>query len=153
MKAHVLATERGKAQTGDWNQMRLLGRSQERVLEQFLRDADGAGRPDLARFVLGAAVELLAGDLTPAFWIGGLQGTGPARLADRLEIQRSALAFLRQIDRLQRWERRARTSGYFDEDYAIGQLWKADWERADGDAVAARAQALLRQIEPLRVQQ
>jgi hypothetical protein len=31
-------------------------------------------------------------------------------------------------------------------------LWKADWERLGGDELAARAAALVRQVEPLTVQ-
>jgi hypothetical protein len=51
---------------------------------------------------------------------------------------------------LQRWERKARSVGYFDEDYQASQLWKADWEAADGDETAARAHRVLEQLEPLR---
>jgi hypothetical protein len=31
-------------------------------------------------------------------------------------------------------------------------VWKADWEQMKGDELAARAMALVRQVEPLTVQ-
>ena len=43
------------------------------------------------------------------------------------------------MDALARWQKQARTVGYFDEGYAGSQMWKADWEAADGDATAAPA--------------
>lgn len=143
--------ERGKGQVGDWKRMRQQGRAELAVLSAFLAAAERAARPDLARFVLRSASAVFAGgDLTPAFWTGGLQGTGPPRLADRLETQRVALALPRQLETLQRWERTARSVGYFDEGYQASQLWKADWEAAGGDMVAARAHRVLEQLEPLR---
>jgi hypothetical protein len=143
--------ERGKGQIGDWKRMRQQGRAEFAVLTSFLAAAEKAARPDLARFVLRSASAIFAsGELAPAFWTGGLQGTGPPRLADRLETQRAALALPRQLESLQRWERKARSVGYFDEDYAASQLWKADWEAARGDDVAARAHRVLEQLEPLR---
>ena len=42
--------------------------------------------------------------MAPTFWTGGLQGSGPPRLADRLETQRNALAVLRQAGALRDWE-------------------------------------------------
>jgi hypothetical protein len=152
LKACWLHAERRKAQVGDWQALRALGLSQERVLGAFTAAADAAGRPDLVRFLLQTAAELLMPNVTPAFFVGGLQGGGPPRLADRFEVYRRAVALLRHLDALQRWERRARTIGFLDEGYAAAQLWKSDWERLGGEELAARAQAVVRQIEPLRVQ-
>jgi hypothetical protein len=39
---------------------------------------------------------------------------------------------------------------FFDEGYAASQLWKADWEARDGDAVCERAQAIIRRLDPMR---
>lgn len=143
--------ERGKGQVGDWKRMRQQGRAEFTALAAFLAAAEKASRPDLARFVLRSAATVFAGgELTPAFWTGGLQGTGPPRLADRLETQRAALALPRQLEFLQRWERKARSVGYFDEGYPASQLWKADWEAARGDDVTTRAHRVLEQLEPLR---
>jgi hypothetical protein len=84
------------------------------------------------------------------FWTGGLQGSGPPRLADRLDTQRAALALPRQMATLADWQEKYRAVGYFDEGYAASQLWKQDWEGAAGDRVAARARAAVEQVEPLR---
>jgi hypothetical protein len=147
-----LRVERRKAQIGDWPTLRGLGLEQERVLAAFTDAAEAAGRPDLVRFLLRAAAAVLPAGVTPAAFAGGLQGTGPARLADRIDVQRRALALPRHLESLQRWERRARSVGYLDEGYAASQLWKADWERLGGDELAARAAALVRLVEPLTVQ-
>jgi hypothetical protein len=147
-----IRSERSKGQISDWKRMRQQGRAEHATLTAFLAAAEKAGRPDLVRFVLRAAAAVLTGnEPTPAFWTGGLQVTGPPRLADRLETQRAALALPRQLETLQRWERRARAVGYWDEDYPTSQLWKADWEAAGGDDLAARARRVLEQLEPLRM--
>jgi hypothetical protein len=147
-----LAVERSKGQVSDWQQMRGRGRAQSRVLEAFLTAAEQAGRPDLARFLLQTAAQVLAGpEPSPAFWTGGLLGNPPVRLADRLETQRSALAVLQHMATLQRWERQARSVGYYDEGYAASQFWKAHWERFGGDEAAARSERVLHQLEPLRL--
>jgi hypothetical protein len=72
------------------------------------------------------------------------------RLADRVATYQAAAAFLRQLDRLQAWQRRARAVGYWDEGYQAGQLYKEDWERFLGDDLYGRAQAIVRQMDPLR---
>jgi hypothetical protein len=70
------------------------------------------------------------------------------RLADRAEVYRAALVVLRHLERLRQWDQQARTVGYFDEGYAAGQLWKAEWEHWAGEGLWARAQAVLRELEP-----
>jgi hypothetical protein len=144
-------SERAKGQIGEWRQMRQLGVAETRVLNDFLAACESAGRPDLARFVLNTARTILSpAGLAPSYWVGGLQGQGPPRLADRLETQRSALALPRQMERLQAWDRRARSVGYFDEEYQSSQLWKEEWEAARGDALTATARHVIEQLEPLR---
>ncbi len=146
-----IRSERAKGQIGDWKRMRRQGEVELDTLRAFLKAAQDARRPDLARFVLAANSVLLAPpELGLGFWTGGLQGQGPGRLADRIETQRAALAFPRQLETLQSWERQARNVGYYEEDYAASQLWKADWESARGDAVAAKARALVERLDPLR---
>jgi hypothetical protein len=149
LAARWVEVERGKENVGAWQTMRRLGESQEQALTALLDALEAARRPDLARFLLRAAVELLPEGVTARAWVGGLQ-TGAQRLADRVETNRAALAFVRQLDRLRRWERAARAEGYFDEGYARSQLWLADWERHDGDALHARARALVQELDPLR---
>jgi hypothetical protein len=143
-------SERAKGQVGDWARMRRQGRAEFAALRAFLLAAAAADRTDLARFVLRTNAALFTGDLTPVFWTGGLQGSGPPRLADRLDTQRAALAVPRQMEVLEGWQRRALAVGYFDDGYQASQLWKADWEAANGDRVAARARAAVEMLEPLR---
>jgi hypothetical protein len=144
-------SERAKGQIGDWRQMRQVGVAEDQTLRAFLTACDKAGRPDLARFVLETAKAILnQPGLAANFWVGGLQGSGPPRLADRLETQRTALALPRQMDTLQAWDRRARSIGYFDDEYPASQLWKEEWEAARGDALAATARSVIEQLEPLR---
>lgn len=151
LQQRLLATERSKNQIGDWTKLRQIGQSQDEALSSFLSACQAARRPDLARFLLRAMAELLSPDLTPQFWIGGLQGNGPARLAERIETQRCGLAVLKHVETLGQWTRLARGTGYLDEDYAVAQVWLGDWELHCGDDLVAVAHGLLRQLEPLKV--
>jgi hypothetical protein len=143
---------RGQAHVGDWPALAAQGTEEERVLSALTAAAEKANRPDLTRFILHAAGTLLTPELPANAFFAGLQGTGPPKLADRLEVHRRALALPRHLERLQAWERRARGVGFLDEDYAVSQLWKSDWERLNGDALTDRARALVKQVEPLKVQ-
>jgi hypothetical protein len=129
--------------------MRQLGQEQERELTAFLDAAGDKRRWDLARFLLWAALRLLPEDPQPDFWVGSLRHT-KQRLAERTSTYAAAVAFLRQLDRLQGWNRQARLTGYFDEGYQASQLWKADWEEHQGDVLVERAHAVIRRLDPLR---
>ena len=144
--------EIAKGQVSDWGQLNRFGIAQETALEPFTRACTEAQRPDLARFLLVAVGGLLEVDRQPSFWVGGLQGAAPPRLADQIATRRSALAALRQMSRFRQWEQWARSVGPFDEGYRVAQLWLSDWEQHHGPARAARAENILRQVEPLRVQ-
>ena len=141
--------ESGKGSIVEWQRMRGLGRSQERVLTAFLDAVETAGRLDLARFLLRAAHQLLAEHANAAMWVEAMTNAGP-RVAERAITYRSAVMFLHQLPRLQSWERRARSVGYFDDGYQAAQLWKADWEQYDGDVLNDRARTIIRRIDPLR---
>src|SRR5262249_10245890 len=104
---------------------------------------------DLARFLLQTLSHLLRGKPPAQRWIAKLD-VHDMRLADRLESYRSALAFVKHAEVLQRWQEQARTVGYFEEGYAARQLWKADWEAHDGDELCQHAQTILHEIEPLK---
>ena len=145
-----IRSERAKGQLGDWQRLRNQGTAEWETLTQFLTQAHEHDRPDLARFVLHAATSILANRPTQSFWTGGLQGSGPPRLRDRLETQRLALALPRQLETMHEWDRQARTIGYFDEEYPASQLWKEDWERANGADAVEHVRHLLEQLEPLR---
>jgi hypothetical protein len=149
LAARWLAVEGGKERLSDPKAMRALGRSQDRVLTAFLDAVEQAGRLDLARFLLTAAGSLLGPHAHAGMWTGRLHLAG-LRVADRVATYQAASAFLRHLDRLQSWERRARGVGYFDEGYAASQLWKAHWEQGQGDALQGRGQTIVRQMDPMR---
>jgi hypothetical protein len=145
-----LAVERAKRKNKDAADLSNLGRSQGAALEALLPALDAAGRWDLARFLLVAGSALLGEAGEPRGWFGPLV-LNHLRVAERAEVHRAALAFLRSFDQLRQWERRARAVGYFDEGYAASQLWKADWETHGGDRVCERAGAIARALDPLGV--
>ena len=121
------------------------------MLAGYLDAIEKAGRRDLARFVLEVFARLpRSPGTTTEFWIGGLLGSGPARLAERLKIQRCALVFLQQATRLRQWEQQARETGFFDEDYAAGKFWLGEWERLNAAETTARALEIVQSLEPLR---
>ncbi|HEX3152074.1 MAG TPA: hypothetical protein VHR66_28630 [Gemmataceae bacterium] len=147
-----LEIERTKGQIGDWAQLNQQGMIQGRVIEAFTHAVNAAGRRDLARFLLAVMSRVLASpDMPATFWTGGLQGAGPPRLAERVETQRNALVVLRAADRFRTWEREARASGYLDDDYAASKFWLGECERFDFNTIADRAQRVLQQVEPLRI--
>jgi hypothetical protein len=151
LESRWLQLESSKSSIVDPTRMRLLGRSQELVLSAFMDGLVAAKRMDLARFLLAVAARLLATSARAEMWTGALLVSG-LRIADRTATYQAATAFLRQLERLQLCERQARTVGYFDEGYAAGQLWKADWDRFDGDALCERARTIVRQLEPMTLQ-
>jgi hypothetical protein len=144
------AAERRKGTIKDGQAMRQLGRGQEAVLTRFLPAAEAAGRLDLARFLFRTAAALLTESVTPAFWVGALEiRTG--RLADRAETYQAALALVRQLPVFRQWQQRARSVGYFDEGYGAAQLWKEEWEHYSGEQLYARAQAVIRRLDPMNL--
>jgi hypothetical protein len=149
LTARWLEMERQKGLLGDGEQMRQIGNAQEAVLTGFLSAVEKAGRWDLARFLLRLYAQLLRPETTAQGWVGSLRLEGQ-RLADRTEIYRAAMAVVRQMETLQRWERQARTVGFFDEGYHAAKFWQAEWEQFQGDVLAERAQAIMRELEPLQ---
>jgi hypothetical protein len=144
-----IEVESNKERITDPQAMRVLGLAQERVLTAFLDAIEQAGRMDLARFLLQAAAVLLGPHAHAGMWTARLNLTGQ-RVADRAATYQAATVFLRTLDRLQTWERRARGVGYFDDGYAASQLWKADWEQVQGDRLVERARAIVQQLDPMR---
>ncbi len=138
-----------KANLAAWQQMRDVGNAQARALEGFLKAVEAANRLDLARFLLLAASRVVTASATAQLWVKNLRQHGQ-RLADRADTYKGAMAFLRQLPRLQQWARNARAVGYFDDGYQASQLWLADWERFEGDALTERAQVIVRQLDPMR---
>ena len=148
-----LRSERGKGQTADWTRLGQQGRAEDAVLTAFLTAARRADRPDLARFILDASATAFGrSDRTPDYWIGGLEGAGPPRLAERLAIRRAAVAVPRTVGTLADWTQYYRGVGYFDEGYVAAQYWKEEWDAHGGDALAERARSVVEAVEPLRAE-
>jgi hypothetical protein len=146
-----LRSERGKGQTADWTKLGHQGRSEDTVLSAFLGTARRFDRPDLARFILNASSSAFGrSDRTPEYWIGGLEGPGPSRLAERLAIRRAAVAVPRTVGTLADWTRHYRGVGYFDVGYVAAQYWKEEWDAHGGDVLAERAASVVEAVEPLR---
>lgn len=145
------ASERQKEAITDWQAMRRVGTAEVAMLANFLSAAEKANRTDLARFVLRSMAAVMQGHYPDAtFWTGGLAANPPTRLADRIAIQRNALAFPQQAETLARWDRLARSIGYFDDGYAASQLWKEEYETANGGEILAKSKRALDQLEPLK---
>jgi len=146
-----VTAELSKGQTANWTGLLKHGRCQDQVLDGFLTAVEKSGRRDLARFLLNALAFLVTPEVSARQWVNAPAITG-ARLADRVETYRAALALVNRVERFRQWDCDARTVGYFDEGYAASQLVKADWERANGDELAVRAQRVIRELDPLSVQ-
>ena len=147
--------ERQKNRIINPNTMRRLGELQHRILAQFFDAAETAGRQDLCRFFLSAMRQVLrdvptAGRADPLTPFPQLN-LKDLRMADRSLVYQSAAAGFRQMERLERWHRMARSVGFYEEGYAAAQLWKADWEDLEGDRLWDESQARLRQLEPLSI--
>lgn len=141
--------ELAKVRITRWDQMRSMGESQHLALSNFLNAVEKAERLDLARFLLPVAARVLTANANGRLWTNALRNP-PSRLSERAATYNGALAFVRQMPRLQQWERNARTIGYFDEGYQASQLWKASWERYNGDVLTERAQNIIRELDPMR---
>ncbi len=144
-----LEIERGKERASDVKVLTALGQSQDAVLVSFAETLTAAGRWDLARFLLQTLAELLRDAPSSNRWLGNVD-LDSMRLAARMDVQRAALTLVRCASTLQQWDAQARTVGYFDEGYAAAQLWKSDWESAGGAQICQHAEAILREIEPLK---
>lgn len=148
---HWTASERQKEAITDWQTMRRIGTAEVAMLANVLAAAEKANRSDLARFVLRAMAAVMHGHYPDAkYWTGGLTANPPTRLADRIAIQRNALAFPQQAETLARWDRLARSIGFFDDGYAASQLWKEEYESANGGEILAKSKRALDQLEPLK---
>jgi hypothetical protein len=150
LTARWLYLERSKGQEASWAVLGWRGRAEGSILDAYLAAADRHGRRDLARFVLRSASAILTlPEVTAEYWTGGLKGDGPPRLQERIGIRRDAIVGPGRFGTLEHWTRQARGVGYFDDGYAASQLWKEDWEAANGDAAAANARQVLTEVEPL----
>jgi hypothetical protein len=149
LAARWIHVESSKERIGLPAVMQGLGNAQHRVLNAFLDALEKANRRDLARFLLKAAHHLLGESAHAGMWTGALQ-MGGQRLADRAATYQAATVLLRHLERLAGWARWARGVWRFDEEYALAQLYLADWEQYEGDTLTSRAQAIIRNLDPMR---
>jgi hypothetical protein len=140
--------ERAKRGLTGWQKLQDVGDCQERAVVPFLETVEAGGRRDLARFLLQASSVLLTEEGPAGFGSDKQEGAGP-RLADRARTFRALLFLPRQVGRFRQWEQEARAIGYLDEGYGASQFWKAEWERWQGEALYTRAQAIIRELDPL----
>jgi hypothetical protein len=108
----------------------------EGVLQAFLTAADGAGRRDLASFVVDAAVASLARPAAPP----PLDAALPLALRGRL-LRASGL-LLRALGRLEAWRGQHRRVGFVDDGYAAAQFLLARHVALDARAAAEAASRL-----------
>ena len=139
-------TERQKLRIHQPEIMRRLGTLQYRILADLFDAAEAEDRRDLCRFFLLAMKQHLRE--VPAGAIYNL-AMKDLRIADRAAVYRSAASCLRQMARMDQWNRSARSIGFYDEGYTAAQLWKSEWERLEGDRLWSETQARLNSLEPL----
>jgi len=140
-----LKLEKKKTRIRQPELMRRFGTRQRKLLLQLFDAAEAADRRDLCRFFLIAMKRFLqSADREAPLYQMDFKGL---RLAERLETYQLAAASLSQVERLDRWNREARSTGFYDDGYAAAQLWKSDWENLEGDRVVAEAGARLNALE------
>ncbi len=148
-----LLMERQKLRIYQPTVMRRLGDLQNQVLTRLFNEAEATDRRDLCRFFLVAMKQHLQE-------LNSIAGSNPSarlyhlnmanlRMSERMEVYQSAALCFRQMYRMDRWNRVALATGYYDEGYAAAQLWKADWEQLDGNRLLALSQAQYHALEPL----
>lgn len=130
-----------------------FGDLQHQLLCSFFDAVDTANRRDLCRFFLIAMKQYLhesiaSGNPTATGW-GYQLDLGSLKIAERSKVYRSAVAPFRQMARIDKWNRIARATGFYDEGYAAAQLWNSDWEQLHGDQILNQTEALLNRLEPL----
>lgn len=143
-----LHLESAKATIISRDRMTALGNAQRITVAAYLKAIDQAGRRDLARWLLIALRDSVAGSAEISRWIGSVDVKG-LRVAQRTDVYRDAVAFLAAADQLSNWHGQAANTGYFDEGYAASQIWKSDWERYNGEATCTTARRIAREAEPL----
>jgi hypothetical protein len=147
LTARWVNMKRQKARIREPASMRRFGELQFQLLAHLFDAAETADRRDLCRFFLIAVEQLLRepDSARPQYQID----TANLKMAERMEVHQAAGACFRQMERMGRWNLRARGIGYYDEGYAAAQLWKADWEDLAGDRLCAESRARLHALEPL----
>lgn len=150
-----LQMERQKLRVYEPERMNRLGQWQQMVLGVLFDAADLAGRRDLCRFFLIAMKQFLQEltSVTNSSQSARLYHLDMARLrlAERAEVYQSAGCCLREMQRMDQWNRQAQATAFFDEGYAASQLWKSDWEQLGGDRLCALSQSRLQNLDPMHL--
>jgi hypothetical protein len=124
------------------------GQAETAVLDAFMTAADGAGRRDLALWIVDAAAPLLARPLPAEALVGELDPTAP--LSQRSAARRAAGGLLRAVLRWSRWDAEHRGVGFVDDGYDSAQLLLAGFEPV-GERGALYARETLAELDGLGV--
>jgi len=146
------SVECGKRAIGDWKRYQSIADAQDQVVESFLGAVEQAKRLDLARFLLHAAVRYCTPTRDKDDLLGGLQSSGPPRLAERYRAQRQWAVLARVLHRMKDWQRQARSIGFMDDGYPAAQFLLNEWDAVGADDAIISARKLLRQLEPVRLE-
>src|SRR5262249_20391219 len=84
--------------------------------------------------------------------LGGLQSSGPPRLAERYRAQRQWAVLARVLHRMNEWQRQARSIGFMDEGYPAAQDLLNECDAVEADDAVISARRLLQQLEPVRLE-
>ena len=141
-----LAVERQKFGQLGREELSVIGEGQEAALTAFLCAANGAGRRDLAFFMLDAGATLLRKGPPASTWISGMEGGGT--VAERARARRGAAAFLRALGRWRSWDEEHRGVRFVDDGYDAAQLLLARYERY-GPQSATHADGICRALDSL----
>lgn len=141
-----VSAEADKAHVIDPGALARFGQAQGRVLAAFFTALDGAGRRDLATFLVDAAARWLALGRPVASYSAQLPGDAPLRA--RTDARRASAAFLRAIATLRAWDEQHRGVRFMDDGYEDAQRLLKDWQRL-GEAGFARAAALVRELDAI----
>jgi hypothetical protein len=123
-----------------------VGRAQAAVLDAFLAAIDGAGRRELAGFLVDAMARWLSSPPEVDAYGGGLAAMAPLR--ERLDARRQSAAALRALARLHAWDREHRDTRFIDDGYEVAQRLVKDWERLGEPGFSAAAR-LVSQLDAL----
>lgn len=141
-----LSAERSKRDLTAPDMLIRLGRAQHDVLEAWLTAIDGAGRRDLATFLIDTAAIWLAADRTAEELTRSMSPDAPLR--ERTEARRRAAAMLRSLGRLREWDQQHRSVRFIDDGYALAQRLVVDWARL-GERGFSRAANLVTELDAI----
>ena len=119
------------------------------VYRQFLLEAEQAGRPDLALFLLRALARLIPAFPQARDWWEHNEKVNIGQLntvRERIQAWQAAIALPFLVNILHRWTQHYRNVGYWDEEYHSAQWWLRHWERYHGDELVDCVSGFVRGI-------